>query len=212
MNTMEQAKKAYSIISELWCSPADVDIPALRAALQQLIQEPGFPEECAAFASQFLAANQLAEEDYIEMFELDPACSLYLGSHSYDEPKTCAGGAVSDRNEYMLELQAMYRHFGLDLEGRELADYLPVMIDFIGASIEQHKDPVRTKLIRDYFLPFLPPVLKKLEEVNTAYWYLLTAAEKLVRYDLATFEPGDPETMSKKDTIQQKEYLTQQTI
>lgn len=39
----------------------------------------------------YVEQGALAEQDYIEMFELSPRCSLYLGSHVYDEPNRARG-------------------------------------------------------------------------------------------------------------------------
>ena len=194
----EILKHAYAVIAELWCSPQDVDMEKLRIEAEKI----SFPVPADAEGNEnvfvneenlggavyslyeFLQSEVITEEDYIELFELNPDCSLYLGSHSYEEPKTCAGGAVSNRNEYMIELQAIYRHFGMSLDGRELADYLPVMINFLSLTVDKSDDAVRKKFIKEYFLPFLPPVRKRLEELNTSYWHLLDAVERLANYDL----------------------------
>ena len=141
------------------------------------------------------------------MFELNPDCSLYLGSHSYEEPKTCAGGAVSDRNEYMIDLLGIYRHFGQSLDGRELADYLPVMIDFLSLTVDSQHDPVREKFIKEYFLPFLPPVRKRLEELNSEYWRLLDAVERLAKYDLQFSVPANTEHLHNTEEEKQTKHI-----
>jgi nitrate reductase delta subunit len=182
-------KDVYALIAELWCSPAEVD--ANRESIQKHAEETverleSIDKESATLLSAFLGENAIAEEDYVDLFELDPQCALYLGSHSYDEPKTCAGSAVSDRNEYMIELTGIYKHFGQMPNGKELPDYLPLMVDFLSITAESKDDPVREKLIKDYFLPYLPPMRARLEELRTPYLYLLDALEKVMSADSKT--------------------------
>ena len=66
-------------------------------------------------------------------------------------PKTCANAAVSDRNGYMIELVGIYNHFGQKPNEKELPDYLPLMVDFLSMTTESRDDPIRDKLIKEYF-------------------------------------------------------------
>ncbi|MFQ5547607.1 MAG: nitrate reductase molybdenum cofactor assembly chaperone [Woeseia sp.] len=182
-------KDVYALIAELWCSPyeADATWDDIRKHAEEVVKRlESISKESAKLLSTFLRQNAIAEEDYIDLFELDPQCALYLGSHSYDEPKTCAGSAVSDRNEYMIELTGIYKHFGQLPNGKELPDYLPLMVDFLSLTAESKDDPVREKLIKDYFLPYLPPMRSRLEELRTPYLYLLDALEKIVSMESKT--------------------------
>ena len=72
-------------------------------------------------------------EAYLELLELNPRCPLYLGSYQFPEPATCSAAGVSDRNQYMLEIGNVYRHFGFEIAG-ELPDYLPAMTEFLALS------------------------------------------------------------------------------
>ena len=176
-------QEAYSLIAQLWCSPPEAEAERLeiKAEAEEVVANlAGIDEESARLLSRFLDEDAILEEDYVDLFELDPQCPLYLGSHSYDEPKTCAGAAVSDRNDYMIELVGIYKHFGRKPNGSELPDYLPMMVDFLALTAESRNDPVRNKLIEEYFLPFLPPMRAKLGELNTPYVNLLDALEKVI--------------------------------
>jgi nitrate reductase delta subunit len=139
-------------------------------------------EEGAALLSRFLE-DPILEEEYVELFELDPRCPLYLGSYSFDEPQTCAGAGTSDRNGYMIELLGIYKHLGLTPNGGELPDYLPLMVEFLALSAES-EDPIREKFIEEYILPYLPAMRSRLEELKTPYLYLLDALERVVRLDM----------------------------
>ena len=174
-------QEAYSLIAQLWCSPAEAERLEIKAEAEAVVAKLAeIDAESAGLLSQFLDQDAILEEDYVDLFELDPQCPLYLGSHSYDEPKTCAGAAVSDRNDYMIELVGIYNHFGRKAKATELPDYLPLMVDFLALTTESRDDPVREKLIEEYFLPFLPPMRAKLGELNTPYVNLLDALEKVI--------------------------------
>lgn len=182
-------RDVYAVMAELWCSPRDVDMPeAKRGAAEAITELNGMDKEAAALLSHFLK-TPISEEEYIELFELDPQCPLYVGSHVFDEPKTCAQAAVSDRNGYMIELLAIYRHLGLTPKGKELPDYLPLMVEFLALTASS-QDPVREKLIKEYILPFLPSMRSKLERLKTPYLYLLEALERVLKLDLETRTKG----------------------
>jgi nitrate reductase delta subunit len=173
----------YGLIAELWCGPPEADAErdkAARDAMAVIDRLREIDKESAALLTKFLGENTIAEEDYVDLFELDPQCALYLGSHSYDEPTTCANAAVSDRNEYMIELNGIYKHFGRAPNGKELPDFLPLMVDFLSITVESKDDPVRVKLVDEYVLPFLPPIRSRLEELETPYLGLLDALERII--------------------------------
>ncbi len=176
-------RDVYAALAELWSSPQDIDQEKADGLISEaLARWESIDEAGPTCLSRFLQAP-VPETDYVDLFELDPRCALYLGSHTFDEPTTCAGAATSDRNGYMLELGGIYKHFGMTLNGKELADYLPLMMEFLALSAES-EDPIRDKLIREYILPYLPPMRSKLEELKTPYLYLLDALERTLKFDL----------------------------
>jgi nitrate reductase delta subunit len=185
MSEMPQLlQRAYALVADLWCNPQDVEVESARAETEAIVPFLGEVDgEGAAHLERFLAHYPLGEEEYVELFELDPRCPLYLGSHTFDEPKTCAQAAVSDRNEYMIELVGVYKHFGVGLNGKELPDYLPLMVEFLALTAEA-EDPIREKFIREYTLPFLPPLRERLETLNSPYLHLSDGLERLLKLDL----------------------------
>lgn len=186
MNSREQIlRDIYSCMAELWCSPQDVDREKLNKEVEAIITPlREMDGEAALLLENFLKEKSISEEEYVDLFELDPKCPLYLGSHAYEEPKTCAQAAVSDRNEYMIELLGIYKHFGWSPDGKELPDYLPSVLEFLGLTMQSRDDPVRKKLITEYILPYLPPLRSKLEELKTPYLRLLNAGESILNFDL----------------------------
>ena len=189
LNGNQILKDVYALIAELWCPPPEEDAERekIRKKAEDVIKRlEGIDKESAALLSRFLGEDTIAEEDYIDLFELDPQCALYLGSHTYDEPTTCATAAVSDRNEYMIELGGIYNHFGRKPNGKELPDYLPLMVNFLSLTTESKDDPVRGKFINEYILPFLPPMRHRLEELKTPYLHLFDALGKVISIEQKT--------------------------
>ncbi len=186
VNVSRTLREVYTLIAELWCNPSESDVKGREdeKEAERVINQLGhIDKESTVLLSKFLEKNSISEEDYIDLFELNPQCPLYLGSHTYDEPKTCANAAISDRNKYMIELAAIYKHFGQNKDEKELSDYLPLMISFLSLTTELRKDPIRDKFVKEYFLPFLPPMITRLKELKTPYLYLLNALEKVINFD-----------------------------
>jgi len=189
MESNQILKDVYSLMAELWCSPSEMNAKKdeIKKDTKGVIKKlENIDKESAVLLRKFLEENTISDESYIDLFELDPQCALYLGSHKYDEPKMCANAAVSDRNKYMIELKAIYKHFRKIPDEKELPDYLPLMIDFLSLTIESKDDSVRGKFIKEYLLPFLPLIHSKLKELKTPYVYLIDALDKIINIDLKT--------------------------
>jgi nitrate reductase delta subunit len=78
------------------------------------------------FCEWWAAADALAlQQQYVQTFDLDKRCALYL-SYSGE-------GDRRQRGMALLRLKRLYRAAGLPLEGSELPDFLPVMLEFAGA-------------------------------------------------------------------------------
>lgn len=185
MSNKEQIlRDSYHCLAELWCSPQDVDVNKVKNEAKGIVNQlEDLDEESGVLLKSFLQENAISEEDYIDLFELNPKCPLYLGSHVYEEPKTCAQAGVSDRNDYMIDLIGIYKHFGWLPDVKELPDYLPSMMEFLGLTVQHKDDPVRKKLIKEYILPFLPPIHSRLEELKTPYLFLLKAGMRILNFE-----------------------------
>lgn len=191
MTVEETLSKVYGCLAELWCSPQDVDMEKTRDVAGELATLKNLSRDVGTSLANFLEVNAASEEDYIEMFELNPKCPLYLGSYGFDEPETCANAATSDRNEYMIELNAIYRHFGLELDGTELPDYLPLMMEFLSMGSFPRDDSLRRKFIEEYMSPHLPAMRSKLEGLESPYVHLLDALDRMLTLDLGKKQQED---------------------
>jgi nitrate reductase molybdenum cofactor assembly chaperone NarJ/NarW len=67
-------------------------------------------------------------EHYVETFDLDKRSGLYLTFYGKGDKR--------ERGQALVRLKRMYRASGLPLEGTELPDYLPVMLEFAAAAPE----------------------------------------------------------------------------
>ena len=174
----------YRLIAELLLHPDDRD----GAKIASLALELDPDGAAGDLIGEFLAdATCGSRDEYVQTLELSPPCPLYLGAYLFDEPTSCRGAGTSGRNAYMLELSGLYRHFGFELTGGELPDYLPAVVDFLWISLE-HPDRdvigLRRRLLQHYVLPGLGPLREALEKYHSPYALLVSALVKTVEQDL----------------------------
>ncbi len=178
-------KAACQLIAELLLNPEQRD--AHRIALFRKRLAPELPQ-VAIFITEFLAdPGSQSRNEYVQTLELSPSCPLYLGSHLFDEPTTCSGIGTSGRNAYMLELVGLYGHFGIELNGHELPDFLPVMIDFMWISLEsspRDQPALRRWFLEHHMLPGLDALGVSLSKYESPYIHLVSALRAAVAEDL----------------------------
>lgn len=172
----------YRVIAELLLNPAVRDTGRLERDLGALTATP--VRDCI---ERFLAnpASQNVDE-YTQTLELTPPCPLYLGAHMYDEPNSCRGAGACGRNQYMIEIKASYQHFGVELDGLELPDFLPVMVEFMAYSLahpERDGIGLRRRFVEHYLQPGLPHLRKALQKYESVYDLLLEALQIAVDED-----------------------------
>ena len=186
-----QLTTAYRLISELFLYPEERDRATIEAAMAALAAAP---PELRKPLDDFLAAPLAASvEEYVATLELAPAVSLYLGSHLYEEPQSCRGAGMSGRNGYMLELANIYCHFGVELAGKELADFLPVIVEFLGVSLErgeQDRIGLRRYFVETLLTPGLATLLTALRKHESPYAHLIDALGVALAEDIAQMAGG----------------------
>ena len=124
-----RAATTYKLCSLLLQYPDDELLDArdeLAAAVHELPRSPA-----AAALERFLAwwatSDPLAlAQHYVETFDLDKRSGLYLTFYGQGDKR--------ERGKALLRLKRLYRAAGLPLEGTELPDYLPVMLEFAAAA------------------------------------------------------------------------------
>jgi nitrate reductase delta subunit len=78
---------------------------------------------CALLGHLHCTPQLEAESAYIEAFDRGRSTSLYLFEHIHGESR--------DRGQAMVRLLMRYRMHGLDLDTKELPDYLPLFLEFL---------------------------------------------------------------------------------
>lgn len=173
----------YGVIAELLLNPAVRDTGRVERGLGTLPESS--VRECI---ERFLAQPAAHDVDeYTQTLELTPPCPLYLGAHMYEEPNSCRGAGACGRNQYMIELTAIYEHFGVSLGGRELPDFVPAMVEFLAVSSghpERDGLGLRRRFVEVYLQPGLAPLRKGLQKYESVYDSLIEALEVAVAEDL----------------------------
>ena len=186
-----QLTAAYRLISELFLYPEDRDPARIEAEMAALAAAPkALREPLHKFLAAPLAGSA---EEYVATLELAPAVSLYLGSHLHEEPNSCRGAGMSGRNGYMLELANIYRHFGVELAGGELADFVPVMVEFLGVSLErggQDRIGLRRYFVETKLNTGLAPLLAALRQHESPYAHLVDALGAALAEDIEQMAGG----------------------
>ena len=186
-----QLTAAYRLISELLLYPEDRDPARIEAEMAALAAAPeALREPLADFLAAPLAGSA---EEYVATLELAPAVSLYIGSHLYEEPQSCRGAGMSGRNGYMLEIGNIYRHFGVELAGGELADFVPVMVEFLGLSLErsdQDRIGLRRYFVETMLTTGLASLLSALRRHESPYAHLVDALGVALAEDIARMAGG----------------------
>ena len=125
----QQRSTALKLCSLMLQYPDD-ELLAARPELVQAVADLGAGPAAAPlgrFCGWWGAEDPLAlAQHYVETFDLDKRSGLYLTF--YDQ------GDKRDRGLALLRLKRLYRAAGLPLEGSELPDYLPVMLEFAAAA------------------------------------------------------------------------------
>jgi nitrate reductase delta subunit len=119
--------KSLHLISLLLQYPSP-DLQAVTGDIRQrLAADPALPADGAVALEPLLARLGTADiydvqETYVELFDRGRAHSLHLFEHVHGESR--------DRGQAMVDLRQRYLDAGLEPEGNELPDYLPLFLDY----------------------------------------------------------------------------------
>lgn len=198
---------AYRVVAELLLNPEFRDDILVAENLGEL-KGTGFADQVERFLDT-PAAHDVAE--YTQTLELAPPIPLYLGAYMYEEPSSCRGAGASGRNLFMIELAAIYEHFGFAMDGSELPDFAPLVIEFLAISLEHpERDGIglRRRMLETYVHPALAALRQKMQTYESDYDQLIEALEMAVNEDLERVS-GDPVWLSPevKSTIPEKDGI-----
>lgn len=160
-----ERQRVYRLCSLLLCYP-DEDLLAARGELAEAAAGETAPPVARALAQLFewwaVTEPLVLQQHYVETFDLDKRCGLYLSFYGEGERR--------ERGLALLRLKRMYRAAGLPLEGSELPDYLPVMLEFAGSAPSG-----RGEIVLREHRPALELLRESLHRRETPYAHVLDA-------------------------------------
>lgn len=186
-----QLAYTYRLVAELFLYPEERDLARIKAEMEWLETAP--EEIRSPFKAFFALPAAVSAEEYVATLELTPVVPLYLGAHLYGEPKSCRGAGISGRNGYMLELANIYRHFGIELEGGEMADFVPVVVEFLGISLyrgDVDEIGLRRYLVEQLLVKGFEMLLTALRKYESPYAHLVDALDVALADDIKRMAGG----------------------
>jgi nitrate reductase delta subunit len=123
----------HKLLSLLLQYPSDELLaarPAMVEAIEALPSSPAREGLLRFFGRYGTAAAIELQQEYVETFDLARRCSLYLTFFTE--------GDTRRRGMALLRLKRLYAAAGLPLDGGELPDYLPVMLEFAALAPSGH--------------------------------------------------------------------------
>jgi len=116
------------VLARLMAYPEQALLDAVPQMIKVIRAENWLPESLSERLETFMhdmAARPLIElqEAYVLLFDRGRALSLHLFEHVHGESR--------DRGQAMVDLLELYRANGLELDARELPDYLPLMLEYL---------------------------------------------------------------------------------
>jgi len=175
---------AYLLSSVLFVNPEMMEKESTDERIQNLchdLRDTGFGKIASEFEKFHEKLWDISEEEHLFALEMTPSAPPYLGHYGFDAPKSCGEIGVSERNMYMIEVAAVYKHYGIQMEHGEMPDYFPAICEFMAISLIEKDDEARN--LRKGFLsslvkPFLP---KFIEGLGTKPWvHIVSAVDMLV--------------------------------
>jgi nitrate reductase delta subunit len=125
-------------------------------------------ENICALLRQMNSASQLeVESAYIEAFDRGRSTSLYLFEHIHGESR--------DRGQAMVRLLMRYRMHGLDLDSKELPDFLPLFLEFLSTC----RPDVGRKYLTEV-IDIVDVLASRLRQRGTTYAAVLEAIGSIV--------------------------------
>ena len=125
-------RQLFKVVSILLRFP-DQDLidalPSVRAALED--RSPGAPRRrCHGFIA-YLGTRPLIQlqEEFSRIFDLSPETCLNMTYHRWGEGR--------ERGVALAEFIGLYRNSGYEIVGRELPDYLPLILEFLSICEEE---------------------------------------------------------------------------
>ena len=195
------------VLARLMAYPEQALLDAMPGLIGVLRREAWFSGALTDGLATFmrgLAVRPITEvqEEYVTLFDRGRALSLHLFEHVHGESRDCG--------QAMVDLLEMYRAGGLELDARELPDYLPLMLEYLSTRPREEANALLGDAMGVIVL-----LGARLKERESDYALLFAALEAAVgspaeaealKRQAAT--EGPDETIEKMDEIWQEEQVT----
>ena len=126
--------QVLSVISHLLDYPKQEMIPARDELIEVVQQSPLNKQHQAAvigFIEQRFAGDLMDwQAEYDGLFERGRALGLWLFEHIHGESR--------DRGQAMVDLVGQYKQAGLELDKKELPDYIPLFLEFLSSQGDEN--------------------------------------------------------------------------
>jgi nitrate reductase molybdenum cofactor assembly chaperone NarJ/NarW len=102
------------------------------------------------------------QENYVRTFDFGKKTNLYVTYEKYGEER--------ERGKALLALKSLYEREGFYLDGYELPDYLPLVLEFLAECTDKSAEQLLLSV-----LPAIQIITNNLKEKNSYYAYVIEA-------------------------------------
>lgn len=157
----------YLALSALLQYPEQALIDSLPDLGAALAAEPVLLASVAPLLD-YLSGGELLDlqQEYVATFDRNPSHSLHLFEHVHGESR--------DRGQAMVDLMEEYKRHGVQMQGDDLPDYVPLFLEFLALQGEQEAGRLLGEAIH-----VLAHVGRKLHEAASPYARLFDTLELL---------------------------------
>jgi len=191
--------KTFKLLGLLLTYPEGTVFSASEELLQILQKEALLPKKSIGKIETFLMSQKscdlmAVQEEYVETFDRGRSHCLHLFEHIHGESR--------DRGQAMVDLTEAYASKGLQIDSRELPDYLPLFMEYLSICEFSEASGLLGEAI-----DVIAMIGTKLNKINSPYADIFEAIEALsaVKADKARVAeavakaPKDPETLEELD-------------
>lgn len=200
--------RSFKVLSALLSYPTEELQEAAPELLEVLSAEglltPPRLKAVRGFVDDLLAQDIYgAQERYVLMFDRTRSLSLHLFEHVHGDGR--------DRGQAMVDLMSLYEERGLQIDAKELPDYLPMFLEFLAL---QEISEARELLGEP--LHIITGLKERLKERKSPYKDLFAALECIAKStarpeDVKAFletPEDDPEDLAALDAVWEEEVIT----
>lgn len=201
---MNRVLKVISLLLSYPTEEMQTALPEMKAALDASATGEREKQLLKRLADD-IAARDLydAQERYVFLFDRTRSLSLHLFEHVHGESR--------DRGQAMVDLLAMYNADGLEIDAKELPDYLPLFLEFLST-----KQPTEAAELLGQTVHILAALRERLKNRDSIYANAFAVLEAIARgkpdagllRELLEVPDDDPADLEALDRVWEEEIVT----